>query len=328
MKVLIIQTASIGDVILVTPLLEALRHHFPKCKPDILVAGSNASLFEGHPFLNDTITWNKRRGKYRNLLKIIRLIRKRRYDHVINVQRFFSSGLITLLSGAAATSGFNKNPLSRFFTYRTKHIIGIENVHEADRNLKLLSYLGINSHYPAKLYPSEADFQKVSALKSVRYITIAPASLWITKAYPEEKWIEFVDHLPDGIHCYILGSGNDIMLAENIRNRSTNSAVKVLAGDLSLLETAALMSDSLMNYTNDSAPMHIASAMNAPVTAIFCSTVPGFGFGPLSEKSFILETDEDLSCRPCGIHGRKSCPEGHFRCGYGISVSKLLLKIE
>jgi heptosyltransferase-2 len=79
-----------------------------------------------------------------------------------------------------------------------------------------------------------------------------------------------------------------------------------------------------MNYVNDSAPMHIASAVNAPVTAIYCSTVPAFGFGPLSDVSFIVETDEKLACKPCGIHGLESCPEKHFKCALTIDTKKLL----
>jgi heptosyltransferase-2 len=75
------------------------------------------------------------------------------------------------------------------------------------------------------------------------------------------------------------------------------------------------MRDAAMNFVNDSAPMHFASAMNAPTTAFFCSTIPEFGFGPLSEKARIVETEEQLECRPCGLHGKKSCPLGHFKCG-------------
>lgn len=328
MKVLIIQTASIGDVILITPMLEAIHHHYAECKTDLLVSGGNASLFNEHPFLNDVITWNKHNKKYANLIRIIRHVRKRQYDHVITAQRFFSSGVITLLSGAKETSGFDKNPLSRFFTHRLKHMIGNGDIHEVDRNLMLLRHLGINTRFPVKLYPSEDDQKKTSEYKQRQYITIAPASLWFTKAYPAEKWIDFVDHLPNNLTCYILGSKSDHALAEDIRNKSTNSGVKVLTGRLSLLETAALMKDAVMNFTNDSAPMHLASSVNAPVTAIYCSTIPGFGFGPLSEKSFIVEETEKLYCRPCGIHGRVSCPEGHFKCGYNIDTSKLLSKIE
>jgi heptosyltransferase-2 len=80
------------------------------------------------------------------------------------------------------------------------------------------------------------------------------------------------------------------------------------------------MSKAVRNYVNDSGPLHLASAMNAPVTAFFCSTVPSFGFGPLSDDSEIKETTEKLDCRPCGIHGFKTCPKGHFKCGKGIEI--------
>ncbi|MBC7848270.1 MAG: glycosyltransferase family 9 protein, partial [Chitinophagaceae bacterium] len=87
---------------------------------------------------------------------------------------------------------------------------------------------------------------------------------------------------------------------------------------------AALQQDAQMNYVNDSAPMHFASAMNAPVTAVYCSTIPSFGFGPLSDKRFIVEIEEPLPCRPCGLHGRPACPLGHFNCALKIKEEQLL----
>jgi len=92
--------------------------------------------------------------------------------------------------------------------------------------------------------------------------------------------------------------------------------IHIVAGQLSFLESAALMKNARMNFVNDSAPLHFASAVNAPVAAMFCSTVPAFGFGPLSDDSFVFETTERLDCRPCGLHGYKSCPKGHFKCSH------------
>jgi len=101
-----------------------------------------------------------------------------------------------------------------------------------------------------------------------------------------------------------------------------------LAGKLSFLESAALMKDAAMNFVNDSAPLHLCSAVNAPVSAIFCSTVPAFGFGPRSEKSTIVETKIKLDCRPCGLHGFQKCPEGHFKCALTIDKSELLNQLK
>jgi heptosyltransferase-2 len=78
-----------------------------------------------------------------------------------------------------------------------------------------------------------------------------------------------------------------------------------------------------MNYTNDSAPLHLCSAVNAPVRAVFCSTIPEFGFGPLSGNSGVVQSHLELPCKPCGNHGKSACPKGHFDCGK-ISLTDLL----
>src|SRR2546430_12119239 len=113
-------------------------------------------------------------------------------------------------------------------------------------------------------------------------------------------------------------------MAEEIRTVSAHGSVMNLCGKLSFLQSAALMKETAMNYVNDSAPMHFASAVNAPVTAVYCSTLPSFGFGPLSDKRFIVEIQHPLSCRPCGLHGRPVCPLGHFKCAYDIEDTQLL----
>ncbi len=167
----------------------------------------------------------------------------------------------------------------------------------------------------------------MSGYKNDDYICIAPASIWFTKQFPEEKWIEFLNRIDLNLTVLLLGSKNDFELCERIRENCKHDKANNLAGELSLLETAALMKGAEMNYVNDSAPQHLASAVNAPVTAIFCSTVPEFGFGPLSGDSAIVQTDKKLDCRPCGLHGFRKCPEGHFDCANTIDISQLTNRI-
>jgi heptosyltransferase-2 len=152
-------------------------------------------------------------------------------------------------------------------------------------------------------------------------VCIAPASVWSTKQWPEHKWIELVKALPADQQVFIIGAPGDSPLAQRIIAASGRGVD--LTRDLRLLESAALMESAVMNYVNDSAPLHIASAMKAPVTAVFCSTVPAFGFGPLRENGRVVETAEKLDCRPCGLHGHKACPKGHFRCAEGIGVDRV-----
>jgi heptosyltransferase-2 len=168
----------------------------------------------------------------------------------------------------------------------------------------------------------------MSQFKTAKYITVSPASLWFTKQYPEEKWIEFIKDIDEDIRVYFLGSENDSELCNSIINKSGHSNSMNLAGKLSFLESTALMRDAVMNFMNDSAPLHLASAVNAKITAIFCSTVPSFGFGPMSEDSIIVQTKEKLKCKPCGLHGLKDCPEDHFKCAMTIDKNELLKRIE
>src|SRR5580765_2678300 len=136
-KFLIIQTAFIGDVVLATVIIEKLHADFPGAQIDFLLRKGNEELLKDHPYLHEVLIWNKKQNKTKNLFKLIHIVRNRRYDRVINVQRFFSTGLITALSGSKEKTGFDKNPLSFLFDKKIKHIIGTREmpVHEVQRNL-------------------------------------------------------------------------------------------------------------------------------------------------------------------------------------------------
>lgn len=314
MKFLVIQTAFLGDVVLATAILEKLHRFYPQAAIDMVVRKGNESLLDGHPFLRKVWVFDKRGGKYLNLLGLIRRVRAERYDHVINVQRFAASGLLTVLSGAKETAGFSKNPLSVFFTHRFPHVITPTppGTHEVDRNLSLIRHLTDDSPQRPALYPPPADY--AATAQAGPYVCMAPASVWFTKQWPASEWVALIRRIPAEVAIHLLGSPADHELCDQILTAAARPGVINQAGRLTLLQSAALMHGAHMNYVNDSAPLHLASAMNAPVTAIFCSTVPAFGFGPLSDKAIVAETLEPLDCRPCGLHGKRACPEGHFRC--------------
>lgn len=325
-RILIIQTASLGDVILCTPLIEKLHHFYPTAKLDFLLKYGYEEVLRYHPYIHHVIVWDKTEKKHAHLVELIKIFREKHYDLIVNAQRFASSGAITVFSQAKETVGFSKNPFALFFSRRIKHQIKKNDspIHEVERNLKLITHVTDASlDYPIRLYPSQLDFAKVSQFKTLRYITISPGSLWFTKQFPKEKWVEFMTGLDNDLQVYLLGSGKEIQLCNQIIKDSNHAGSLNLAGKMTFLQSAALMKDATMNYVNDSAPMHFASAMNAPVTAIYCSTIPGFGFGPRSEKSYIVQTNKPLACRPCGLHGFKTCPQKHFECATTIEVKQL-----
>ena len=324
-KFLIIQTAFIGDVVLATCIVEKLHHYFPDARIDMMVRKGNEALLLNHPFLHETLVWNKKEKKLANLYRMIRTVRKNRYDVVINVQRFAATGLITALSGAKQTIGFDKNPLSFLFTKKIPHLIAPEGeiIHEVSRNLQLIEFLTNKEPEKPALYPSAADVETIRPYTQVPFITVSPASVWFTKQYPPEKWRSFLFSIPEKYTVYLLGAPGDRHLADTILYGIPRNIIN-LCGKLTFLQSAALMKHAAMNYVNDSAPLHFASAMNAPVCAVYCSTIPAFGFGPLSDQQAIIELKSPLYCRPCGLHGYKACPEGHFFCANKITDQQLL----
>lgn len=325
-KILIIQTAFIGDVVLATALIENLAAAYPGAQIDFLLRKGNESLLQNNPHLQQVWIWDKKGHKYRDLFRILKSIRQERYDKVINVQRFFTTGLITVLAGARTTAGFDKNPLSIFFSRRIRHILSTTPPfrHEIERNNELIRWFTDTAVLKPRLYPSPSDQHRIAAYTVTPFITMSPSSVWFTKKYPNDKWIDLINRIPATYKIFLLGGKDNTEECQLLAEAAGNKNVEVLAGQLSFLQSAALMQQADMNYVNDSGPLHFCSAVNAPVTAVFCSTVKNFGFTPLSDRSFVVETTETLACRPCGLHGHKTCPQQHFKCAVTIQTEQLL----
>ncbi len=327
-RFLIIQTAFTGDVVLATALAEKLHDRYPDAVIDVLLRKGNEGLLSNHPFISNVLIWDKKEQKNRNLFRLAMQVRRTHYTHVINPHRFATSGIISLLSGAPYRSGFDKNPLSFGFTRIVKHVISAtadkNAVHEVQRNQLLIADITEGGYAMPALYPSVADRKWIEQYTAQPYVCIAPSSVWFTKQFPAQKWVELINEIPEMYTVFIIGAPSDTVTGDAIIGKVTHANVRNLCGKLNFLQSAALMQGAVMNYTNDSAPLHFASAVAAPLTAVFCSTVPSFGFGPLRPEARIVQTRETLSCRPCGLHGHKTCPEGHFKCAHQITNNQLL----
>lgn len=330
-KILLVQTSFIGDIILLSTVIENIRAQWEDAHIDILINKNSEALYASHPHIVKSWTWNKKEKKHKHLLRLINSIRKEKYDVVINFHRYFSTGLLTASSGAKLKAGFSDNPFS--WLYQASVPFPFEKgLHEVDRNHHLLeaTFPELQEKKPCRrpvLYPSGKDFEAVSQFQSVPYLCICPSSVWFTKQFPKERWKELIKQLPKPIQIYLLGAPVDNALCEEISTCRPELTTN-LCGRLSLLQSAALMKNAVINYVNDSAPLHLASAMNAPVCAFFCSTVTDFGFYPLSEHAWVIEVEDRLACRPCGKHGHRECPEGHFKCAMDIPLQKALHAFE
>lgn len=328
-KILIVQTAFLGDVVLVTSLLESVKMQFPDAEISILVREGAEGILQNNPHVHEIFVWKKKKKKFLNLFNIINAIRAKNFCLLINVQRFFSSGLLTAFSSAKCTVGFKSNPWSFCFTHSVNHSVPqIQNnefLHEVQRNFLLLQSVAPHLTLPpASAIKPVLYFNDVQPkFKGSNYVVIAPSSVWYTKQWSIHKWVELLQKIPAELSVFLVGSSFDFEYCQKIIDLAKRKLVSNTCGKFSLNQTALLMKGAKRVFSNDSSPQHLASAVNAPQTVIFCSTVPEFGFGPLSDDSEVVQV-ANLSCRPCGIHGHKTCPKSHFQCSENIAVSEVL----
>jgi lipopolysaccharide heptosyltransferase II len=332
--ILIIQTAFIGDTILASQFAHSVKERWPEARIHFFLRKGNESVIDGLPCVHRTWVWDKQGGKTKNLRRLIADLRNIEFSMVFNLHRHFNSGLVTALMRSPVKIGFRQNPMSFFYSHKVDHRIPHTQSsgalwHEVQRNLQLLQVLDPeieivdNSKNYRPLLPLQAKhFDKIAPYAKGKYFVIAPASVWFTKAWPEHKYRELAQELVKQGNVYFIGGPGDRDLCDRIAAGFENC--ENLCGKLNLLDSAALMRDAHRVFVNDSAPLHLASCVNAKTTAIFCSTTPAFGYTPLAQDSIVIDVGDKLTCRPCGLHGHRSCPLGHFKCAEEISMNRVL----
>jgi heptosyltransferase-2 len=331
-RVLLIQTAFPGDVILTLPLVQSLKRVYPATPVDVLVTPLASELLAHHPAIHEVLIYDKR-GKDSGIpgfLRMVRLLRLQCYSVAFVPHRSFRSAMLARMAQIPVRIGFDKSAGRRLFT----DIVHYDpSLHETGRNLSLLKNFippEERERFPA-LYPDEGDrryvddlLQQNGVVPGTTLIGIAPGSVWPTKRWPEAYFIDLIKLLADKTDMFVLiGGKGDIDLCGKIKNESRSPRVVSTAGECTFLQSAEVIRRCRLMVSNDSAPMHIGTAMGTPVVALFGPTVPDFGFGPLREVDTVIEV-EDLSCRPCTIHGGKRCPIRTFDCMLKLSPERVV----
>jgi len=333
-KILIIQTAFLGDVVLSTPLIRAVKKKYPNSKVFFLLIPQTEELLKNNPFLDGIIVYDKK-GKEKGVfgfLDLVKRVKSSEFDLALIPHRSLRSALLTYLAGIPQRIGFDKSSGAFLLTQTIKYI---QNQPETKRNLSLLGKdISSESDSLPELFPSEDDFKYIDELfkswnvkKEDKIVGIAPGSVWNTKRWLPERFGQVAEALIEklGAKVIFIGGKEDEKLCLKISSNMKRNPV-IAAGKTSPLQSAALISRCKVILSNDTAPMHIAVAMRIPVIAIFGSTIPEFGFAPTGKNDLVIQ--KELYCRPCGIHGRKKCPEKHFRCMKEISVEEVFQAVE
>jgi heptosyltransferase-2 len=240
-------------------------------------------------------------------------LREKNFDTVLCAHRSLRSAALLKMAGIPFRVGFSNSAFPWLFNARVPRDLCR---HEVERNLALLAPLGgPPQDFDARLEMGvNAPAPEVLADSNGRKkIGICPGSIWTTKRWPPQKFGEAAKVLGEerNADVYLLGSEEDREAADMVAE-AAGIEVRNLAGATTLAEWTAAMSKMDLIITNDSAPTHIASALQVPVVVIFGPTTPRQGFAPWLNRSRTVEVR--LPCRPCGEHGARRCPEGHFKC--------------
>jgi len=321
-KILVIQTAFLGDAVLTLPMIQKLKDKYPSSKIEVLCIPQTKELFEHSKSVSKVISYDKRgmQKSFLSFLKLILLIRKEKYSHIYSPHRSFRSSLIVYLSGTINTIGFDNANINFVYSSRVKYI---KEKHEVARNLDLIGFDTNNNSW--KILPvididPELESNTESIIRKLtnkKVAAVAPGSVWKTKIYPRENYIKIIKFLNEkNYFVVLLGGKDDELLCSGVEKEFIES-VKSFAGKMDIIESISLLKKCSVLISNDSAPTHLGMIANIPTLTIYCSTVPTFGFSPYNAKSSYISYD-DLSCKPCGIHGRNKCPIQTFDCGYKL----------
>jgi len=332
-KILVIQTAFLGDAVLTLPMIRKLKEMHSDSTIDVLCIPAAKEIFQLSSFINEIIVINKK-GEHKSIfgfLKFIRQIRAKEYDKIYSPHRSFRTSLLVLQSGVKETYGFSNSSLFHVYKYLTEYL---PDHHEVQRNLDLIGYDYSQTGWrvlPEICLPESSDKVVKDFLKNnnigSNFVSIAPGSIWNTKKYPLEYYEQVIKYLiSQGLKVIIIGGKQEEEMGKSLELKFHGNLISS-AGNLTITESIALLKYSKILISNDSAPTHLGVCSDIPVLTLYCSTVPDFGFYPYNNKSRWLSYSE-LECKPCGIHGYYKCPLKHFQCGYKLEAGLVISVIK
>lgn len=333
-RILIVQTAFLGDVVLTTPLLRELRRVRPSASLCLLTTATGRSVLNGLPYVDRWLVLDKRwdRDGCRSSRGVLRELMSARFDAAVAAHRSVRTGVLLRLSGARLRVGFTGAPGAWAYNRRVPWDPG---KHAVQRYLELSAALGgepgtADPQPRLTVEPAAAARANLMALEHGvaavdNLLCVAPGSVWPTKRWLPEGYARVVAAArARGLVPVLVGSPEERELCRSV---AALAPAPVLAGETSIPELVALLARARIVVANDSGAAHVASAVGTPVVSVFGSTVPGMGYAAFGPLTRVVER-AGLECRPCGRHGARSCPLGHFRCMTEVTAEQVLARVD
>jgi len=321
-RILVVQTAFLGDVVLTTPLLRELRRAQPAAELTVVATRTGRDALAGSGLADRVLSLDKRRtpAGFVSEARLLLRLAAGGFDVAVAPHRSLRTGLMLRVSGAALRAGFAGAPGAWAYTRR---VPWLAHEHAVRRYLELARVLGGD---PDAADPTPALGLEPQAVASVGrmlnaagigpgkpYLAVAPGARWRTKRWTPSGFTRVVDEAQRlGLAPVLVGSREDLELCRAIA-AACRVPPAITAGGTSVAELIALIAGARALVANDSGPAHVASAVGTPVVTIFGPTSPVDGRAPWGDRNRVVG-HPDLDCRPCSLHGPRRCPRGHFRC--------------
>lgn len=344
-RILVFNPSFIGDAILTTPLLQAIKEFFGDCEIDFCVRPESAKLFVGLDFIHEVIVFDKY-GKDAGITgayEFAQRLNLKHYDIVINVHRSFRSSLVLMMLDGLKV-GFSSASMALMYDYVVRRR---RRLHEVYRNFLLLSPFGCSltqaislSRFPTVMYNTlytENMKNYLSSLGATRVLIVSPFAAWFTKSWLTERYAEVLDimHERYGVISVLVGVSKDKDRGNELVSylRNPNAAINLI-GFTDVLEVASAIKAGDAILCCDSAALHMSVSLAVPSVSLWGATTLGLGFAPYQfenklhrphslVESIIVE-DVSLKCRPCGRHGGNKCPIGTFDCMKNIKTEMVV----
>ncbi len=326
-KILIIRLSSLGDIVLTTPVIRSLKQKFPQSQIFFLTKIQYLVLLKNDPNIFRLIGFHpqhEHKGT-QGFLKLIRELKALEFDLLVDLHANLRSFFIRHLLSAGIKIKYNKRRLSRFLLVHFK-FLRVKPDPTVDSYLETLKKIGMNSaerHPQIFLDSKSEDFLKGFLIgkkieKDDIVVGIHPGARWETKRWGEEKFAEVCQILLQRPKTKILlfGDQKDQEAVDRV-NLPVDDQKLLKVMNLPLAESMSLIKRCDCFVTNDSGPMHVASALGVPVVAIFGPTHPQLGFSPISSENVVLTAN--VKCSPCSLHGEKKC---HKKSRYCMDLIK------
>jgi len=328
-RLLIRSTNWIGDAVMTTPAIRAIRKYFPNAHISLLAKPWVAPVFENSEHVDRLLVYDgERRHKgFIGKVRLARDLKPYRFDAVILLQNAFEAAFISFLSGIPLRIGYNTDARQLLLTHPVSCTNEIKKKHQTEYYLNMLRGIGVeedNRDLYLKLNPgdrlrAESILSEQDLSPGDKIIGINPGATYgPAKQWPLDRYARLADRIQalTGSRVVIFGGPGDINLGRYISNKMQHRPVD-LSGKTRLGEAMALIEKCDLFITNDSGLMHVAAALDVPLIAVFGSTNP-VTTGPLSRNSRIVRAP--LECSPCL---RPECPKGHLNCMDLISVESV-----